>query len=93
MRLKPDKVESLAKKVTAALKDLKRLEFVASAEQVQGTIQRVILNDLRREDELEKEAEEILKEHRLKIDQRNLSYNTLVARAKQELARKKKIIL
>lgn len=93
MRLKPEKVEYLAKKITASLKELKRLEFTGTPEQVEGTVYRVILNDLRREDELEKEAEEILKQYRTKIDQRNLSYNTLVSKAKQELARKKKIIL
>ncbi len=93
MRLKPEKVENLAKKVATALKTLKRLEMVAPADQVEGAVRRIILEDLRREDALEKEAEEILKKHRISIDRQNMSYNTLVSRTKQELARKKKIIL
>ena len=93
MRLKPEKVEYLAKKITANLQGLKRMEFTASADQVAGAIRRVIIADLKREDDLEKEAEEILKQHRMTIDRQNLSYNTLVARTKQQLARKRKIVL
>ena len=93
MRLKPEKVEYLAAKIAKSLKGLKNMEFVKPTDQVAGTIQRVILADLRREDDIEKEAEAILKQHQMQINLRNLSYNTLVSRAKQELARKRKIIL
>jgi hypothetical protein len=93
MRLRSDKVEYLAGKIATSLKGLKKMEFVKPADQVAGSIQRVILADLRREDELEKEAEAILKQHQLKINLRNLSYNTLVAKTKQQLARQRKIIL
>ena len=93
MRLKPEKIENLSKKIFAGVKGLNKMEVAATAETVEGTIRRVILADLRREDDLEKEAEEILKRHRVAIDRQNMSYNTLVNRTKQELARKKKIIL
>jgi len=93
MRLKPDKVEYLARKITASLQGLQRMKFAVPADQIAGAVRRVIIDDLKREDELEKEAEEILKRHRMTIDRQNLSYNTLVARTKQELARKRKIIL
>jgi hypothetical protein len=93
MRLKPEKVEYLSGKIAKSLKGLKKMEFAKPEDQVAGTIRRVILADLRREDEIEKEAEQLLKQHQLQINLRNLSYNTLVSRAKQELARKRKIIL
>ncbi len=93
MRLRPERVENLAKKVMAALREHQRVEFVASQEQVELAIRGVILTDLRREDDLEKEAEEILRQYRQKIDMNNMSYNTLVTKTKAELAKKRRIIL
>jgi hypothetical protein len=93
MRLKADKVENLSKQIVRNFKTLKKLQLTAGEEQVEGAIRRVFLNDLKREDDLEKEAEQILKQYQNKIAMQNLSYNTLVSKTKQELARKKKIIL
>lgn len=93
MRLRPERVENLAKKVTAALKNHQRAEFVAPADQVELAIRKVITADLRREDDLEREAEEILRQYQSKINMNNLSYNTLVAKTKAELAKKKRIVL
>lgn len=93
MRLRPEKVEYLAGKITEGLKGLKRLEMEAPAEQVAGAVRRVILADLRREDELEKEAEQILRQHQQHIHLRNLSFSTLLQKTKKELARQRKIVL
>ena len=93
MRLRAEKVEILAKRIVANLKKMQRLEFVAPADQVEGAIRRVFIEDLRREDDLEKEAEQILKQHQQKIHMQNLSYNTLMTRTKQQLARKRKLVL
>ncbi|MBX7244867.1 MAG: DUF507 family protein [Candidatus Sumerlaeaceae bacterium] len=93
MRLKPEKIEYLARQVVEAFKKIKKVEFAAPIADVEGGIKRVILADLKREDDLEKEAEEILKVYKQKISMQNLSYNTLVTKTKQELAKKKKIIL
>jgi len=93
MKLRPEKVEYLANKITEELKKLKTVTFLVSPEHVAGTIRRVILHDLQREDQLEKEAEELLQQYRQKIEFRNLSYSTLRQKVKQELARRKKIVL
>ncbi len=93
MRLRPERIENLSKKVTTALKAHKRVEFVASPEQIELAIRHAIQGDLQREDDLEREAEEILKQYRQKIDMNNLSYNTLVTKTKSELAKKRRIVL
>lgn len=93
MRLKPEKVDHLSVKIVEALAKLNKLAFVAKPADVAGTVRRVVLSDLQREDALETEAEAILKQHKSKINLHNMSYNTLMTRTKQELARKKKIIL
>lgn len=93
MRLKAEKIEYLSKKIYGNLKALKQMQPVSPPDQIEGTIRRVFTEDLRREDDLEREAEAILKQHQQKISLQNMSYNTLLSRTKQELARKKKIIL
>lgn len=93
MRLKPEKIESLAHKVAASLKAHKRAEIIAPLDQIEGTVRRLIQDDLKREDALEKEAEQILSQHKMSIDRQNMSYNTLLDRTKKELARQRKIIL
>lgn len=93
MRLKPEKIESLAGKVANALKAHKRAELLVPLDQVQGAVRRVIHDDLKREMQLEKEAEEILRQHQMAINRQNMSYNTLLDRTKRELARQRKIVL
>lgn len=93
MRLKPEKIESLATKITVALQNHKRADITAPADQITGTIRRIIQEDLKREVALEKEAEEILRQHQMAIDRQNMSYNTLLDRTKKELARQRKIVL
>lgn len=93
MRLKPEKIDYLASKITQELQKLKSVKFLAPPEQVTGTIRRVIFNDLQREDEIEKEAEELLRKHQQKIEFHNLSFGTLLQKTKQEIARRRKIVL
>lgn len=93
MRLRPERIESLAKKIVAGLRTHKRLQMLGSVEQVELAVRRVISTDLRREDDLEKEAEQILAVHKQKIDRHNMSYNTLVNKTKSELAKQRKLIL
>lgn len=93
MRLRPEKIESLAAKVTAALQSHKRAEVLGAPDQITGTVRRIITEDLKQEVQLEKEAEEILRQHQMAIGRQNLSYNTLLDRTKKELARQRKIVL
>ena len=93
MRLKPEKIDNLAQKVTAALRNHKRAELKVAPDQIEGAIRRLITDDLKREMALEKEAEEILRQHKMAIDRQNMSYNTLLEKTKKELARQRKITL
>jgi len=93
MRLKAEKIDNLAHKVATALKNHKRAELLVAQDQVEGAVRRIITDDLKREMALEKEAEEILRQHKMAIDRQNMSYNTLLERTKKELARQRKITL
>lgn len=93
MRLRPERIEAIAKKIAAALRGHARVKIAGTVEQVERAAVRIIQADLRREEDLEKEAEQILAGHRQKIDRHNMSYNTLVAKTKLELAKQRKIVL
>lgn len=93
MRLRPEKIEYLANKITQEIQKLKAVKLQTSPDHVAATIKRVILHDLQREDEIEKEAEELLRQHRQKIEFANVSYGTLLQKAKQEIARRRKVVL
>ncbi len=93
MRLKPEKIQLLGRKVTESILKLKQCEAKVPAEKIAGSVARVIQFDLQREDALEKEAEAILQQHKLAINRTNLSYNTLMTKTKQQLAKDKKIVL
>jgi hypothetical protein len=93
VRLRSEKVEALARKITASLTKLSRLEMIANPDNIEGAVRRVIMEDLKREEDLEKEAEGILKQYQQKIMRQNLSYNTLMEKTKRELAKKRRIIL
>ena len=93
MRLRPEKIESLANKIASALQAHKRAELLVPEDQIAGTARRLITEDLKREVQLEKEAEEILRQHQMAINRQNMSYNTLLDRTKRELARQRKIVL
>lgn len=93
MRLKPEKIDLLAQRIVKAFGAMEKVKVQAEPDVVQSAIKRVILADLEREDDLEREAAAMLRQYQHQISMQSMSYNTLLTRAKQELARKRKIVL
>jgi len=93
MRLKEEKVDSLAKKILNELKSNPKVFFKSPEDKIVHTIKSIFINDLKREDELEEEIHKKLKENINKINRENLNYNDLFRKAKIKLAKEKKIIL
>jgi hypothetical protein len=92
MRLRPDRIDAMAVRITAAMRAVPRIT-VNDPDKLQRIIRRIILEDMQREVELEKEAVEILRRHQQQITMQGMSYNTLLDKTKRELARQKKIVL
>lgn len=92
MRLNPYQINKL---VTLISSQLESAGFVLTKDEgdVKKVIEMIILNDLKREDELEKEAEALIKKHTANIHTDGLDFELLVKRAKYELAKKKGIKL
>lgn len=92
MRLNPYQIDALVKLITTALLETKLISPGNEAS-VKKIIETIIINDLKREDELEKEAEALIKKHTANMHTNELDYEMLVKRAKYELAKRKGIKL
>ena len=93
MRLKPEKVDQLAKVITEALAVHPEIKFGDSAERVTGLIKKVILADLQAEEALEADARKLLEQHANEINRTGASYDKLLQKAKQKLATERKMVL
>lgn len=85
----------IAKLVRLIVKQLEDAEIVLAKDEhaVIEIIEKIIINDLKKEEELEKEAEALIRKHTANFHSEDLNFELLVKRAKYELAKKKGIKL
>lgn len=93
MRLTKEQVEKITRTVLDKLKDKELVEFKAAESKVLERMTEVFLADLRAEDSLDREVEEILKGHSGEIDSQRLDYRKMFNIVKGKLARERGIIL
>jgi len=93
MRLKPEKIEDLARKILQAMKENPEIAFRSDDDTIIHEIRETILLDLKREDELEDEVRDILQQHMKRIYRDDINYADLVRKAKRQLARERGLIL
>jgi len=93
MKLTKEQVEKITRTVLDKLKDKDLVEFKAAEPKVLERMTEVFLVDLRAEDTLDREVEEILKGHSGEIDSQRLDYRKMFNIVKGKLARERGIIL
>lgn len=93
MKLTKEQVEKITRTVLDKLKDKDLIEFKAAEPKVLERMTEVFLTDLRAEDTLDREVEEILKGHSGEIDSQRLDYRKMFNIVKGKLARERGIIL
>jgi len=93
LRLKEEKIDSLAEKVIEMFKKDEKTIFLKDEEKVRHAIKEVIREDLKREDDLDEEIRSLLEKHRDKIAWSNLDYQTLFQKTKKMLIRERKIVI
>jgi len=93
MRFKPQRIALMSRQITKTLLELRQVEAKADAVAIESAIRKVITRDMAREDEIEKEAAELLRRQTASIDPRNIDMQKLLSKAKSELARRKGVIL
>ncbi len=92
MRLSPDEIEFIARKIVKTLVTAERLE-VDDETRVAHGIARVIADELLIEDKLNEEVRDILAQHTSQMERSDITYSDMFKKTKRELAKKKGIVL
>jgi hypothetical protein len=88
-----EKVKDLAGQVLEMLVAHPQVHLSAKPEAVRVAIGSVILDDLREEDAIDAEAEELLRQHASEIDGQQLDVELLRRKFRQQIARKRGFVL
>jgi hypothetical protein len=92
MRLSPDEVQFLARKVVKTLVAEGKLEVDSEPRIIEG-IAKVITEELAVEDRLNEEVREVLLQHSSEMERSNITYTEMFKMLKKKMAREKGIIL
>ncbi len=93
VRLSPNKIEFLAEKLLEMIERDPRLHIQTNSDLVYRAIVDTIYDDMRTEDQIEAEVEELLKQHLGEIRAMEMDYGALRAKMKREIARKQGFVL
>jgi len=92
MRLTPDEIQYIARKIVKTLVAEHKLE-VDSEARVEEGIGKVISEELQIEDRLNEEVREVLLQHSSQMERSDITYTEMFKKVKRELAKKKGIVL
>jgi len=92
MRLTPDEIEFIARKIVKTLVAEGKLE-VDSPPRVIADLMKVITEDLSVEDRLNEEVREVLMQHASEMERSNMSYTEMFKMLKKKMAKEKGIVL
>jgi hypothetical protein len=92
MRLTPDEIEFISRKIVKTLVAEEKLE-VDNPARVAADISRIITDELRVEDRLNEEVREKLMEHASEMERSNVTYTEMFKMLKKKMAREKGIVL
>ena len=92
MRLSPDEIQYISRKILKTLTGEGRLE-VDDPARVTDAMARVITEELMVEDRLNEEAREVLAQHAAQMERSDVTYSEMFKKVKRELAKKKGIVL
>ncbi len=92
MRLSPDEIQFISRRIVKTLVGEGRLQVDEEASTV-GGIAHVITEELMVEDRLNDEAREVLGQHMAQMERSDITYSEMFKKVKRELAKQKGIIL
>lgn len=93
MRLRPEKIEVLADQIYESLAANKEAGVSADKATITAAIRRVITEDMKAEDEIEEQARALLEEHMNEIQRKGISFDKILLKTKQQIARERKMVL
>lgn len=93
MRMSQEKVKDLATQIVKMLESHPAVHLQSGPDAVRVVIGSVLLDDLREEDEIDAEADELLRQHSKEIDSQQLDVDTLRKKFRQQIARQRGFVL
>jgi len=93
VRLSEDRIHFIAQQVAKELIDTKQVKFGGSRIVLESEIARVILEDLRIEDEIDKEVVEMLDKMQRKLPPGSAEWQAIYTQKKEEIARRRNYLL
>ena len=93
MRLGDDRIQYLAGEIADHLTREKRIRFTGMRTSLVTAIARVIINDLKIEDEINAEVERMIESMQHKVPRGSAEWNSIFFQKKEELARRRNYIL
>lgn len=93
MRLSKEQVEKISRIVLDNLKAKELIIFKVPEETVLNRIVEIFLNDLKAEDELDREVEEILKGYAREIEAGRMDYRKMFSLTKGKLVKERGIVI
>lgn len=92
MRLTPDEIEFIARKVVKTLVAEQKIETESEPQLIEG-LAKVITEEFQVEDRLNEEVREVLLQHTSEMERSNITYTEMFKMVKRKLAREKGIVL
>jgi hypothetical protein len=92
MRLTPNEIEYIARKIVKTLTTAGKLE-VDSESRVVESISKVITEEMQVEDRLNEEVREVLMQHASEMERSNVTYTEMFKMLKRKMAKEKGIVL
>ena len=93
MKLSREQVEKLVRVSLDRLKGKELIEFKADEKKVFERMVDIFLSDLRKEDDLDREVEALLKSHSGAMDSQRVDYRKMFGMIKNKLARERGMVL
>ena len=93
MRLREEKIDSLSRQILNQLRQTKGVTFKEKDIRVFLEIKRVITVDLKREDQIDEEARELLEKYRERISSKDMNYQYLFKRTKAQLMKDRGLVM
>ena len=89
MRLSPAKIEYLSDKLLKLIQENTRVHIIASPDLVVRAVQDAIYANMKLEEEVDEEVEQLLGQHRGEIEAMEMDLGMLLNKIKREVAKKR----
>ena len=93
MRLRPEKIQQLSEKILEALEEHEAVQLNAEKENIISAIRQTLLQDLRAEEALDEEVEQVLEANKRLIQGKNIDLSAFRRKVKKQLAREQGLVL